>query len=422
MTGGTASKFGQKCERRCPQMPLKDTEIRAIRTTDKPIRKADGKGLYVEVFPNGSKLWRLKYRFAGKEKRLALGSYPETGLAEARKRRDAARASLEQGIDPGLERKQEKAAAKVSAANTFESVAQEYLAKMKAEGRAPATLAKAQWFLALLKPAIGTMPVSAVDPQMLLAALRKLEGKGNYETAKRARSFASRVFRYAVVTSRASSDPAALLSGALITVKAKHYAAILDPAKFGELLRAIDDFSGSPITKLAMQIAPHVFVRPGELRHAEWSELDLEGAIWRIPAGRMKARRPHDVPLSNQVLALFVELQKLTGPAGYVFPALHTRRRPMSENTVNAAFRRMGFDKDEVTAHGLRATASTLLNECGMWNPDAIERALAHGFSDAVRGTYHRGRHWDERVAMAQWWSDHLDGLRKNLPTKARLG
>jgi integrase len=256
------------------------------------------------------------------------------------------------------------------------------------------------------------MPVSQVDPQMLLAALKKLESKGNYETAKKARSFASRVFRYAVATARASADPAALLSGALIAPQAKHYAAILEPKKMGELLRAIDDFDGSPVTKLALKIAPHVFVRPGELRHAEWAELSLDEGIWRIPPGRMKARRPHAVPLSPQVIALFSELRHLTGAEGYVFPAMHSRKRPMSENTVNAAFRRMGFGKEEVTGHGLRATASTLLNESGLWNPDAVERALAHGFSDAVRGAYHRGQHWDERVKMAAWWSNYLDTLR----------
>ena len=393
-------------------MPLKDAEIRAIRAIDTPLRKADAKGLYIEAFPNGSKLWRQKYRFGGKEKRLALGAYPEVSLAEARKRRDIARAKVDQGIDPALERKQEKSAAKISAENSFECVAEEYLAKMEKEGRAPATLAKARWFLSLLKPAIGSMPVSDVDPQMLLAALRKMEGKGNYETAKKARSFASRVFRFAVATARAASDPAALLNGALISPKAKHYAAILEPAKVGELLRAIESYEGSPITAYALKVAPHVFVRPGELRHADWSELDLQEGIWRIPAGRMKARRPHAVPLSRQVIELFRELHKLTGPDNFVFPALHTTSRPMSENTVNVAFRRMGFGKDEVTGHGLRATASTLLNESGKWNPDAIERALAHGFSDAVRGAYHRGQHWDERVKMAQWWSDYLDNLR----------
>lgn len=393
-------------------MALTDATIRSLRAGKSAAKKADGNGLYIEVSPNGSKLWRLKFRFGGKEKRLALGAYPEVSLAEARKRRDEARGMLREGVDPSLERKRNKAAAKISVHDSFERVAEEYIAKMEKEGRATATISKARWFLDLLRPAIGKMPIRDVDPQMLLAALKKLEGKGNYETAKKTRSFASRVFRYAVASGRASFDPAAMLNGALVTVKAKHYAAILEPKKFGELLRAIEDFNGSPITKFALQIAPHVFVRPGELRHADWSEFDLDNAIWHIPAGRMKARRAHDVPLSRQVVALLVELRAITGPKGYVFPALHTRRRPMSENTINAAFRRMGFGKDEVTAHGLRATASTLLNERGIWNPDAIERALAHGFSDAVRGTYHRGRHWDERVSMAQWWSDYLDKLR----------
>ena len=295
----------------------------------------------MEVFPNGSRLWRQKYRITGKEKRLALGAYPEVSLAEARKRSDAARAKVEQGIDPGLERKREKATAKISAENSFERVAEEYLDKMTAESRAEATVLKARWFLSLLKPAIGAMPIADVDPQMLLASLKKLEAKGNYETAKKTRSFASRVFRYAVATGRAKADPAALLTGALIAPKAVHYAAIMEPAKLGELLRAIDSFTGSPVTKLALQIAPHVFVRPGELRHAEWSELDLKEAVWNIPAGKMKSRRAHSEPLSPQVVALFMELRPLSGTTGYVFPAMHTRLRPMSENTINAAFRRI---------------------------------------------------------------------------------
>jgi len=393
-------------------MSLKDVQIRALRAAQRPFKKADGKGLYVEVSPTGSKLWRYKYRYAGKEKRLTFGAHPEVTLAEARRRREEARAKLEQGIDPGLEKKQKKAAAKVSAENSFEAVANEYICKMGKEGRADATLTKARYFLGVLRPAIGTMPVSDVDPQMLLAALKKAEAKGNYETAKKARSFASRVFRFAVATARAPADPAAVLSGALIAPKAKNYAAILDPHKFGALLRAIDTFEGGAITALALKIAPHVFVRPGELRHAEWSEFDFERAEWRIPEGKMKERRPHAVPLSRQVLTLFKELHDITGPQGYAFPAVTTAKRPMSENTINAAFRRLGFTKDEVTAHGLRATASTLLNESGKWNPDAIERALAHRPSNVVRGIYHRGEHWQDRVLMAQWWSDHLDELR----------
>ncbi|WP_293698200.1 MULTISPECIES: tyrosine-type recombinase/integrase [unclassified Sphingopyxis] len=394
-------------------MSLKVAEISAFRAGDTPYKKADAKGLYLEIFPNGSKLWRWKYRVAGKEKRLALGAWPDVTLAKARQLCEAARATLADGADPGLERKRAKATARISAANTFASVAAEYIeGKMVGEGRAETTLAKARWFLDLLRPAVGELPISDVDPQMLLAPLKRLEARGNKETAKKVRSFASRVFRYGVATGRCKADPAALLQGALVAPKARHYAAILEPAKLGELLRAVDAYTGNPTTRLALQITPHVFVRPGELRHAEWSEFDLDGAIWRIPAGKMKARRAHSVPLSLQVVALLGELRALTGGDGYVFPALYSPRRPMSENTINVALRRMGFGKDEATAHGFRATASTLLNESGKWQSDAIERALAHGDSDAVRGTYSRGQYWEERVRMATWWSDYLDRLR----------
>lgn len=395
-------------------MSLKAAEISAFRAGDTPYKKADAKGLYLEVFPNGSKLWRWKYRVAGKEKRLALGAWPDVTLAKARQLCEAARATLADGADPGLERKRAKATARISAANTFASVAAEYIeGKMVGEGRAETTLAKARWFLDLLRPAVGELPISDVDPQMLLAPLKRLEARGNKETAKKVRSFASRVFRYGVATGRCKTDPAALLQGALVAPKARHYAAILEPAKLGELLRAVDAYTGNPITRLALQITPHVFVRPGELRHAEWSEFDLDAAIWRIPAGKMKARRAHSVPLSPRVVALLGELRAMTGGEGYVFPALYSPRRPMSENTINVALRRMGFGKDEATAHGFRATASTLLNESGKWQPDAIERALAHGDSDAVRGTYSRGQYWEERVRMAAWWSDYLDQLRE---------
>ena len=393
-------------------MSLTALKIKGLKPAGKPFKVSDSKGLYVEVFPNGSKLWRWKYRKAGKEKRLAFGAFPEVSLAKARELRDEGRAKLADGIDPSLERKKAKATAKISSANTFELVALEYIAKMEREGRADSTLLKARWFLSLLKPSIGQLAVSDVDPQLLLAGLQQLENKGTHETAKKCRSFASRVFRYAVATGRAKYDPAALLKGALTAPKAKHYAAILDAGKLGELLRTIETFSGSPTTKFALQISPHVFVRPGMLRHADWDEIDLEEKVWRIPAGKMKARKPHSVPLSEQVVSLFRELHDLTGPDGYAFPALHTSLRPMSENTVNASFRRMGFTKEEVTAHGLRSTASTLLNESGKWSADAIERALAHGDSDAVRSAYNRGQHWPERVKMAQWWSDYLDQLK----------
>lgn len=394
-------------------MPLTHSKIKSFLPQKRPYKRADAHGLYVETFPNGSKLWRWKYRYVGNEKKLTLGAWPEVSLAKARELHHKARQLLAEGIDPSMQRKKQKAAALFDTGNSFKTLGQEYIdKKMISENRAPATVKKALWFLELLSPAIGNMPITEVDPQMLLAALRKLEAKGNYETAKKCRSFASRVFRYGIWTGRCKHDPAAALMGALITPKAKHYAAILEPSKLGGLLRAIDGFEGYLITQYALRIAPHVFVRPGELRHAEWAEIDLEAGIWRIPAGKMKVRRPHAVPLSKQVLAYFRELQNISGKNGYVFPSLNTPKRPMSENTINAALRRMGFGKDEVTAHGFRATASTLLNESGLWNPDAIERALAHGDSDAVRGAYSRGNYWEERVKMAQWWSDYLDKVK----------
>jgi integrase len=246
----------------------------------------------------------------------------------------------------------------------------------------------------------------------MLAALKRIEARGKHETARRCRSFASRVFRYAAATGRAENDPTSVLRGALVTPKVTHHSAILDPKALGDLLRSIDAYSGNAITRLAMQMLPHVMTRPGEFRKAQWSEFDLDNAVWKIPPERMKMRRPHAVPLSRQVLACLAELDALTGPDGYVLPAFHTSRRPMSENTINQAFRRMGYAAGEVTAHGLRTTASTLLNESGKWSPDAIERSLAHADANAIRGIYNRGFYWEERVAMHEWWSDYLDQLR----------
>lgn len=394
-------------------MTLNDTLIKAAKPREKEWKLADERGLYLLVTPSGSKLWRVKFRHLGKEKKLSLGAYPTVTLKQARALRDKAREGLATGSDPALARKKAKATAKLSAAITFGAIANEYIdTKMVREGRAAATINKARWFLEQLESAIGTMPIADVDPQMLLAALKRLESKGRHETAKKCRSFASRVFRYGVATGRCKADPAQLLQGALTAPKARHYAAILEPGKLGELLRAIESFGGEPVTKAALRIAPHVFVRPGELRHAEWSEFNLKEGVWNLPAAKMKARRAHSVPLSRQVRDILIALRAITGAGRYVFPSAYGASRPMSENTVNASFRRMGFGKDEVTAHGLRATASTLLNESGLWNPDAIERALAHGESNATRGAYHRGLHWDERVKMAQWWSDHLDQLK----------
>lgn len=324
---------------------------------------------------------------SGKDKRIALGAWPEIRLAQARHTRDELRIRVANGEDPAMTRKRQKAVAQLNASNTFESVAQEYIdTKMVGEERAEATLRKARWFLDLLKPAMGATPLTDIDPQMILAPLKRLEARGNKETAKKCRAFASRVFRYGAATGRCNSDPTSILQGALVSPKARHYAAILEPAKLGDLLRAIDAWDGPAVTRYALKITPHVYVRPGELRHAEWNEFNFEKAIWTIPEGKMKARRTHVVPLSRQVLALFQELKAVTGGKGYVFPTLYSTQRPMSENTVNVALRRLGFGKDEVTAHGFRSTASSFLNECGKWHPDAIERALAHGDSNAVRG------------------------------------
>jgi integrase len=362
--------------------------------------------------PSGGKLWRFKYRFGGKEKKLSLGRYPDVSLQDARKRRDEARAMVAKGLDPAEERKRAELEASIRNANSFECVAEDYLEKIAVEGREVVTIKKSRWLLSLLTPAIGAMPVADIKPAQLLAAIKPVHDKGHYETARRMRSFAGRVFRYAVATSRAEVDPSSVLRGALIAPKVKHHSAILEPKQVGGLLRAIDTFEGQPLTKLALQLTPHVFVRPGELRRAEWSEFDFETARWIIPAEKMKMRRPHTVPLSSQSIAILDAAKALSSGQRYVFSSLYPGNRPMSENTINAALRRLGYSGNEMTAHGFRALASTLLNESGLWSPDAIERALAHDNSSTVRGNYHRGEHWEERKRMAQWWSDHLDALR----------
>ena len=396
-------------------MPLTETRLRALKPKDKSYKLADDRGLYVEVTPAGGKLWRFRYRIGKLEKKLAIGAYPDVTLKAARQATYEARQVVAGGGDPALEKRKRKIKSEFLSAQTFETVASEYIDQMMVRnGRAEATIVKANYFLDQLTPGIGKRPIDQIEPFEILAPLKRLEATGKHETAKKCRSFASRVFRYGVATTRCSSDPTSMLKGALITPRVTHYAAIIEPLELGGLLRAIDGYTGNSITRSALMIAPHVFVRPGELRHAEWRELNLEDAIWTIPEGKMKSRRAHAVPLSKRVVAHLSDLADMWGVEGYVFPSARTSQRPMSENTLNAAFRRMGYSKDEVTAHGLRATASTLLNESGLWNPDAIERALAHGDSNAVRGIYHRGTHWDERVRMAQWWSDYLDELRED--------
>ncbi|WP_221715736.1 tyrosine-type recombinase/integrase [Sphingobium xanthum] len=394
-------------------MALTDTAIRNAKGREREYKLADSAGLYLLVTPAGGKHWRLKFRIDGREKKLAIGSYPEIGLSEARRRRDDAREQLASGLDPAREKQKAKHRARVAAANSFGEVAQELNDKRRREGMSPSTADKNEYYIGRMGPVIARMPISEIGPADLLAVLRRIEAKGNYETARRVLQLSGRVFRYAVATARLASDPSRDLRGALTAPKPQHYGAIIEAKRAGDLLRAIDGYDGQTLTKIAMLLSANVFVRPGELRHAEWAEIDLDGGLWTLPAEKMKMRRPHHVPLSRQSVALFREAQEISGPDGYVFPSIRTRTRPMSENTVNAGLRRLGFSGDEMTAHGFRAMASTLLNESGKWSPDAIERALAHGDEDRVRAAYHRGMHWKERVEMAQWWSDYLDQLRR---------
>jgi len=393
-------------------MALSDAAIRAAKSANKQFKLYDEGGLFLIVKPSGGKLWRLKYRHLGKEQQLSIGRYPDVGLKDARDRRDEARKLIASGKNPTFEKRRAAVAASVGAANTFSAIADELIAKREREGLKDITTGKARWLLSLLAPDLGCRPIADMEPFELLAAVKKVESSGRLETAKRLLAFSGRVFRYAVATTRARHNIAADLQGALVAPKVKHHAAIIDPKGVGALLRAIDGFEGQPVTLWALRLAPHVFVRPGELRQAEWSEIDLEAAIWRIPAARMKMKREHVVPLSKQAIVILTEARGLTGGGRLVFPGQRTPKRPMSENTLNAALRRLGYSADEMTSHGFRSTASTLLNESGKWSSDAIERALAHGDSDGVRGTYHRGTHWSERVMMAQWWSDYLDDLR----------
>lgn len=394
-------------------MALTDTAIRNAKPRDRDYKLADGNGLYLLVTPSGGKLWRLKYRLDGIERKLALGKYPAVSLLDARKARAKAMEDAGKGEDPAAAKRRQRVASKLSAATTFDGVAAEFIEKAEREGRAPATIAKLTWARKWLKSSIGNRPVDQIEAHEILAVLKRQEKAGALETARRTRAFASRVFRYAVATARAKYDPAGLLLGAVASPRPQHLPAIVEPKRVGELLRAIDAYTGAPVTRLALALSPHVFVRPGELRQAKWAEIDFEAAIWRIPAARMKKRREHTVPLSKQVIAILQDAKALTGNGELVFPAQGKPRKPLSENTVNTALRRMGFESDEMTAHGFRAMASTLLNESGKWHPDAIERALSHRDRDQIRAAYHRGAHWAERVDMAQWWSDHLDVLRK---------
>jgi integrase len=396
-------------------MPLSDATVRGAKPATVPRKLSDGGGLFLLVNPKpaGSKLWRLAYRFGGKQKALALGIYPSVSLLQARNARDEAKKLLACGIDPSVRRKTERQIEKAVASNSFRAVSEEVVAKLEREGRAHVTIAKKRWLLDFAYPAFGDRPVSEITAKELLHLLREIEGRGTYETAKRLRSICGIVFRYAIATGRAERDPSGDLRGALTTHQVTHRATIIEPTDIGALLRAIDGFDGQPTTRAALRFAPHVFVRPGELRQAEWCEFDLDAAVWSIPATKMKMRRPHRVPLSQQSLNIIRELRDVTGNGRLVFPSVRTVLRPISENTLNAALRRLGYASEDMSTHGFRSMAATRLNEMGRWNPDAIERQLAHQEANAVRRAYtHRAEFWAERVHMMQIWSDYLDGLR----------
>ena len=392
-------------------VPLSEVKIRTAKPEEKQITLFDGGGLFLLITPSGGKLWRFKYRFDGKEKLISLGTYPEISLVEARQKREEARQQVAHGIDPGTLRKAQKQAKTVEI-ETFEVIAREWHTKFSPSWAKTHVDGIMNRLERDIFPWIGNRPISEIKAPELLTVIRRVESRGALESAHRVRTIAGQVFRYAVATGRAERDPAADLKGALPPRKVKHHAAIINPKEIGALLRAIDGYTGHFIVKCALRIAPLVFVRPGELRHAEWMEIDLDEATWNIPEGKMKMKEPHLVPLCQQAVEILRDLQPLTGSGRYVFPSARSFARPMSENAILAALRRMGYSKDEMTGHGFRAMARTILDEVLMVRPDFIEHQLAHAVRDPNGRAYNRTAHLEERRNMMQKWADYLDGLK----------
>ena len=389
---------------------LTDTKLRSLKAKDKVFRIADSNGLTIEVRPTGAKFWRYRYRYVGKPTMLTLGEYPMMGLADARTARDKAKGLLKAGANPVQVAQAERAAAVLNAENTFGAIAKELLAKRSKEGLSAGSVARETRLLDKDLVGLANVPIADVTPPMLLTALRKLEKRGVIETAHRARALASLVFRYAVATGRAKSNPAADLLGALQAPQKRHFASITDPAKVGALLRAIHAYNGTPAVMAALKLAPLVFVRPGELRAALWADVDLEAAEWRFTA--TKTGTPHIVPLSTQAVAILKALHPVTQRSEFVFPSMRSAKRPMSENTINVALRLLGFDGDTMSGHGFRAMARTILDEVLGFRPDFIEHQLAHAVRDPNGRAYNRTAHLAERTKMMQAWSDYLDTLR----------
>ena len=386
-------------------MSLTDLKIRSLKPEDKPRRYTDGGNLFVEVRPTGSKLWRFAYKFDGKQKLMALGSYPEISLAKAREKRAEARALLFEGIDPMQQAKIDKLERQALTEHTFSAIAKELLEKNRKEGLAETTLSKKAWLIGIANADLANMSVTQVKPAHVLVPLRKVEADGNYETARRLRAVISQVFRYAVATARCEHDPTAGLRGALIVPKVRHRPAIVDRDGFAGLVRAIWGYDGAIETQAGLQLMALLYPRPGELRLSKWNEFNLQKRIWTIPAERTKMRREHRKPLSEPAVKILKRLESVTGHEPWVFVSQLSRGKPISENTLNGALRRLGFSANEMTSHGFRASASSLLNESGKWHPDAIEAELAHMGADQVRKAYHRATYWDQRVEMAEWWA-----------------
>lgn len=388
-------------------MPLTELQIKNAKPTEKVQRLFDGGGLYLEISPSGGKLWRLKYRVDGREKRLSFGPYPTVTLKEAREKREKAKKLLVDGIDPGAAKKAEKEAE----AGSFEAVTKEWLDKYNPSWTPGHADRIARRLERDVFPWLGGKPINQITPPELLSTLRRVETRGHVETAHRILASCGQVFRYAIATGRAEKDITQDLRGALPPVKVKHLASIIDPKEIGAMLRAFDEYDGSFITKCALKLTPLVFVRPGELRQAKWTEINFEDKEWRIPAERMKMRVMHIVPLSRQAIEILQELQPFTGKSDFLFPGARTTTRPMSNATIINALRRMGYTKDEMTAHGFRSMASTILNEQG-YNRDWIERQLAHSESNTVRAAYNYAEYLPERRKMMQEWADYLDILK----------
>ena len=388
-------------------MSLTNLQIQKAKPKEKQYKLADGRGMYLIVTPRGGKYWRLDYRFNGKRQTLSLGIFPSTSLKDARRKCEDTKSLIEDGIDPSLQRKIKLAGDK----DSFEAIAKEWYGKYRSQwtdNHAATTLRRIE---ANLLPWLGNRPIAVIEPPEILQTLRRIEKRGSLETAHRVQQIVSRIFRYGVASGRCTRDPTIDLKGALPPARSTHFSTITNPTEIGALLRAIDGYRGSPIAQLALQMAPLVFVRPGELRHCEWTEIHFDEATWRIPATKMKMRRDHIVPLSTQTLSILTNLKPLTGTGTYVFPSVRSATRPMSDNTVNAALRRLGYTSDEFTGHGFRSMASTILNE-NSWNRDAIERQLAHVDNNSIRATYNYAEYLEERRLMMQWWADHLDNLK----------